>query len=197
MFCGDSCLLLHWSRRTETAGVKPAIPGGSLTQSAAVDETVLPAASQNVTAYAPDTETTQGFSRYAGVPRSPLSLHNHCVDRLAAFTRGPPLSGLPPCRMDTSGPSAVRETPEKDRRQTGSSDRGPVVSNATKSRIGAEVPMSSHATGAKSRSKRPVLRTTDDSRLMLKHPPLGNQHKSPQKRANSLTDYFKPVSKKR
>nr|XP_023700318.1 nibrin isoform X1 [Paramormyrops kingsleyae] len=152
LYCNPSAPLTP-----ETAEVRPPIPGGSLTQSAAVDETVLPAASQNITAYAPDTETTQGFSR-----------------------------------MDTSGPSAVRETPEKDRRQS-----SVVVSKAANSHTGTEVPMSSHATGAKSRSERPVLGTTADSRLMLKPPPSGIQHKSPQKQANSLTDYFKPLSKKR
>ncbi|XP_048880143.1 nibrin [Brienomyrus brachyistius] len=157
LYCNPSATLT-----AETAEVKAAIPGGSLTQSTAVDETVLPAASQNITAYAPDTETTQGFSR-----------------------------------MDTSGPSAVRETPEKDRRQTWSSNRGSVVSNAANSCVRTEVLMSSHATGAKSRREGPVLGTTDDSRLMVKHPPSRNQHKSPQKQANSLTDYFKPLNKKR
>ncbi|XP_034409989.1 nibrin [Cyclopterus lumpus] len=40
--------------------VEPRIPGASLSQSVAVDETVLPAASQNITAYAVNTEPSQG-----------------------------------------------------------------------------------------------------------------------------------------
>ncbi|XP_070691325.1 nibrin isoform X2 [Pempheris klunzingeri] len=40
--------------------MKPRIPSASLSQSVAVDETVLPAASQNITAYAVNTETSQG-----------------------------------------------------------------------------------------------------------------------------------------
>lgn len=40
--------------------VKPRIPSASLSQSVAVDETVLPAASQNITAYAVNTEPSQG-----------------------------------------------------------------------------------------------------------------------------------------
>uniref|UniRef100_A0A8C2Z875 Nibrin n=1 Tax=Cyclopterus lumpus TaxID=8103 RepID=A0A8C2Z875_CYCLU len=39
------------------------IPGASLSQSVAVDETVLPAASQNITAYAVNTEPSQGYRR--------------------------------------------------------------------------------------------------------------------------------------
>uniref|UniRef100_A0A3P8RVL2 Nibrin n=1 Tax=Amphiprion percula TaxID=161767 RepID=A0A3P8RVL2_AMPPE len=39
--------------------VKPRIPSASLSQSVAVDETVLPAATQNITAYAANTETSQ------------------------------------------------------------------------------------------------------------------------------------------
>lgn len=41
--------------------VTPRIPSASLSQSVAVDETVLPAASQDITAYAANTETSQRF----------------------------------------------------------------------------------------------------------------------------------------
>lgn len=41
--------------------MKPRIPSASLSQSVAVDETVLPAASQNITAYAVNTEPSQGY----------------------------------------------------------------------------------------------------------------------------------------
>lgn len=41
--------------------VKPRIPSASLSQSVAVDETVLPATSQNITAYAANTEPSQGM----------------------------------------------------------------------------------------------------------------------------------------
>lgn len=39
----------------------PRIPSASLSQHVAVDETVLPAASQNITAYAANTETSQRY----------------------------------------------------------------------------------------------------------------------------------------
>uniref|UniRef100_A0A4W6BIH3 Nibrin n=1 Tax=Lates calcarifer TaxID=8187 RepID=A0A4W6BIH3_LATCA len=49
--------------------VKPRIPSASLSQSVAVDETVLPAASQNITAYAANTEPSEGLElcKVAGV----------------------------------------------------------------------------------------------------------------------------------
>lgn len=43
------------------SNVNPRIPSASLSQSVAVDETVLPAASQNITAYAVNTEPSQGY----------------------------------------------------------------------------------------------------------------------------------------
>ncbi|KAG5270842.1 hypothetical protein AALO_G00172900 [Alosa alosa] len=47
---------------TESVRMRKVIPGPSLSQSAAVDETVLPAASQNITAYVVNTEPSQGIS---------------------------------------------------------------------------------------------------------------------------------------
>lgn len=43
--------------------VNPRIPSASLSQSVAVDETVLPSASQNITAYAVNTEPSQGYQQ--------------------------------------------------------------------------------------------------------------------------------------
>ncbi|XP_037532886.1 nibrin [Nematolebias whitei] len=54
-FCNPSCRMDSDSEPK----IRPRIPSASLSQSVAVDETVLPAASQNVTAYAVNTETTQ------------------------------------------------------------------------------------------------------------------------------------------
>lgn len=54
------CLLFFLESAPEVA---PRIPTSSLSQSAAVDETALPAASQNITAYAANTEPSQGYRR--------------------------------------------------------------------------------------------------------------------------------------
>ncbi|XP_013886736.1 nibrin [Austrofundulus limnaeus] len=54
-FCNPSCLVDSDS----APKVKPRIPSCTMSQSLPVNETVLPAASQNITAYAVNTETTQ------------------------------------------------------------------------------------------------------------------------------------------
>ncbi|KAF3839760.1 hypothetical protein F7725_018477 [Dissostichus mawsoni] len=57
-YCNPSCL----TPDSESAPkVQPRIPSASLSQSMEVEETVLPAASQNITAYAVNTETSQGY----------------------------------------------------------------------------------------------------------------------------------------
>uniref|UniRef100_A0A096M638 Nibrin n=1 Tax=Poecilia formosa TaxID=48698 RepID=A0A096M638_POEFO len=55
-YCNPSCLIVD---SDPVQKVKPRIPSASLSQSVTVDETVLPAASQNITAYAVNTETSQ------------------------------------------------------------------------------------------------------------------------------------------
>ncbi|XP_014839963.1 PREDICTED: nibrin [Poecilia mexicana] len=55
-YCNPSCLIVD---SDPVQKVKPRIPSASLSQSMTVDETVLPAASQNITAYAVNTETSQ------------------------------------------------------------------------------------------------------------------------------------------
>uniref|UniRef100_G3PF45 Nibrin n=1 Tax=Gasterosteus aculeatus TaxID=69293 RepID=G3PF45_GASAC len=59
-YCNPSCLTPDSESAPEVA---PRIPTSSLSQSAAVDETALPAASQNITAYAANTEPSQGYRR--------------------------------------------------------------------------------------------------------------------------------------
>uniref|UniRef100_A0A3P9I7T9 Nibrin n=1 Tax=Oryzias latipes TaxID=8090 RepID=A0A3P9I7T9_ORYLA len=55
-YCNPSCPILDLDSAPK---VTPRIPSASLSQNIAVDETVLPAASQNITAYAVNTEPSQ------------------------------------------------------------------------------------------------------------------------------------------
>uniref|UniRef100_A0A3Q2QWD4 Nibrin n=1 Tax=Fundulus heteroclitus TaxID=8078 RepID=A0A3Q2QWD4_FUNHE len=55
-YCNPSSLITDFDPAPK---IKPRMPSASLSQSATVDETVLPAASQNITAYAVNTETSQ------------------------------------------------------------------------------------------------------------------------------------------
>ncbi|XP_028985651.1 nibrin [Betta splendens] len=56
-YCNPSSLI---SDTESVQKVKPRIPSASLSQTAAVEETVLPAASQNITTYAVNTELSEG-----------------------------------------------------------------------------------------------------------------------------------------
>ncbi|XP_047455372.1 nibrin isoform X2 [Mugil cephalus] len=73
----------HISDSDSVPKMKPRIPSASLSQSVAVDETVLPAASQNITAYAVNTEQSQRnpyavceVSRVASVEETPEKKQN-------------------------------------------------------------------------------------------------------------------------
>uniref|UniRef100_A0A4W5RQI0 Nibrin n=1 Tax=Hucho hucho TaxID=62062 RepID=A0A4W5RQI0_9TELE len=60
--CDKYCNPSNQMADSESMRMKPTIPGATLSQNAPVDETVMPAASQNITAYAVNTEPSQGIS---------------------------------------------------------------------------------------------------------------------------------------
>ncbi|KAL6109517.1 nbn [Pungitius sinensis] len=86
-YCNPSCL----TPDSESAPkVGPRIPTASLSQSAPVDETVLPAASQNVTAYVANTEPSQGTELCEGtgvmaVGETPRGTQNQNSSQAAGF----------------------------------------------------------------------------------------------------------------
>ncbi|KPP63196.1 nibrin-like, partial [Scleropages formosus] len=147
---------------------KPRISRATLSQSVSVDETTLPAASQNITAYAANTELSSGISR-----------------------------------MDTSGPTSVGETPEKEQRRTGVLSKRPTETDTACKSLATETSSSASAARAKS------LQSTNEKDALpsrargdgqpTSRPPLSNGAKtrSPEKQANSLTNYFQPISRKR
>ncbi|KAI4890636.1 hypothetical protein NFI96_016966 [Prochilodus magdalenae] len=90
------------SMDSESVRVKSAIHAATLSQNATVDETVLPAASQNITAYVANTETSQSFSRTPTGP--PQCRYQYCKDTDVVVVV---------IRIDGCGATAVGETPEK------------------------------------------------------------------------------------
>ncbi|XP_036819923.1 nibrin-like [Oncorhynchus mykiss] len=60
--CDKYCNPSNQKADSESMRMKPTIPGATLSQNAPVDETVMPAVSQNITAYAVNTEPSQGIS---------------------------------------------------------------------------------------------------------------------------------------
>uniref|UniRef100_A0A8C8F4A9 Nibrin n=1 Tax=Oncorhynchus tshawytscha TaxID=74940 RepID=A0A8C8F4A9_ONCTS len=60
--CDKYCNPSNRMADSESMRKKPTIPGATLSQNAPVDETIMPAVSQNITAYAVNTEPSQGVS---------------------------------------------------------------------------------------------------------------------------------------
>ncbi|TMS11406.1 Nibrin [Larimichthys crocea] len=176
--------------------VNPRIPSASMSQSVAVDETVLPAASQNITAYVANTEQSQGCHQ--------------------AFTDTRPLA-----KQSYRGDCQVGETPEKKQNQNTSQLRGskPVAPKTASQCIVADT-MSvsfntvedtysqrkkpeSKPTGAGSsgvRSQQSFPRTNGGPKTLLQRQspqkPKNSAEASPQKQS-TLTSFFQPVNKKR
>uniref|UniRef100_A0A1A7YK44 Nibrin n=1 Tax=Iconisemion striatum TaxID=60296 RepID=A0A1A7YK44_9TELE len=100
-YCNPSWLMMDSDSAPE---VKPRIPSASLSQSVAVDETVLPAASQNITAFAVNTETSQrvelsegtGLVTVGETPEMKQNLNKFCGSK-------------PEAQMENT-PSVVAET---------------------------------------------------------------------------------------
>ncbi|KAL4617093.1 nibrin [Arapaima gigas] len=160
LYCNPSAQM-----NPEVVPDKPGITEATLSQSNAVDETTLPAASQNATAYAPDTEVLQGTAR-----------------------------------MDTSGPTSVGETPEKEQRQTERLSKRPTGADNPSKSAAAETTSTSVFSAKNLRNEKDVIPSTvkDNIQPVSKLPPTSAaKTKSPQKQTYSLTNYFLPISKKR
>uniref|UniRef100_A0A1A8APW8 Nibrin n=1 Tax=Nothobranchius furzeri TaxID=105023 RepID=A0A1A8APW8_NOTFU len=200
-YCNPSWLMMDSDSAPK---VKPRIPSASLSQSIAVDETVLPAASQNITAYAVNTETSQRY----------------CDPQ----PRAPPLSGLHASslvvRVQVSEAAAlvtVGETPE--RKQNTLSGSKPKAQMGSTSSVVADTVSSSFSAGdvRDSQRKKPAAvapgQGASDVRLqpsasktnrgtgtaLSKQSPkkLGpSPQTSPQKQL-TLTGFFQPFKKKR
>uniref|UniRef100_A0A8C9WMX0 BRCT domain-containing protein n=1 Tax=Scleropages formosus TaxID=113540 RepID=A0A8C9WMX0_SCLFO len=121
---------------------------------------------------------------------------NHWVCSLAMI-------GSSAYRMDTSGPTSVGETPEKEQRRTGVLSKRPTETDTACKSLATETSSSASAARAKS------LQSTNEKDALpsrargdgqpTSRPPLSNGAKtrSPEKQANSLTNYFQPISRKR
>ncbi|XP_029957802.1 nibrin [Salarias fasciatus] len=168
------------------AKLNPTIPGASLSQSAAVDETVLPAASQNVTTYVANTEASQGTrvcdaNEAATVAETPEK-------KQSQNAKQPPRPRFAAEKTDT--PSVVAES-------TRSSVNSQQSADARRQKRDSELP------GGESRDVR--LQSSSLKTNGGTNPPF--YKRSPQKQKSSsqvspqkqstLTTFFKPANKKR
>ncbi|XP_045901976.1 nibrin [Micropterus dolomieu] len=163
--------------------VKPRIPSASLSQSVAVDETVLPAASQNITAYAVNTEPSQGTKLcevigMTAVGETPEKKQKQNVGQL---------HGSKPIAQKTATHCIMADT---------MSSSFYTVENTDSQRKKTKL------TGAGSSGIRPqpsLPRTNGGMKILQKQSPKKQQipaQASPQKQS-VLSSFFQPVKKKR
>lgn len=175
-YCNPSCLIVD---SDPAQNVKPRIPSASLSQSVIVDETVLPAASQNITAYAVNTETSQrmeacnvpGVAVVGETPEKKQKQHEFKLP-------GPKLTGL-----KTASEPVVEDSLS--------------LSHNTDSR--RRKPDSTLKGNTNFRPVPSAPRTNGGSRFLHTQSPQkqrASAQTSPQKQS-TLTNFFQPVNKKR
>ncbi|KAL6489358.1 hypothetical protein MHYP_G00030990 [Metynnis hypsauchen] len=157
------------SMDSESVRMRSAIPAATLTQNATVDETVLPAASQNITAYVANTETSQSFSRMDGCGATAVG----------ETPEKRPVQAVP---LGSAKPASTLS-----RRQPSTFTSESVKSSLTSSESVQEKKAES---ASSDRRNDDCVKFPDplNSSAML--------NKSPQKQS-ALTSYFRPVTKKR
>ncbi|KAJ8411618.1 hypothetical protein AAFF_G00164260 [Aldrovandia affinis] len=155
---------------SETVRTKAMIPSATMSQNMTVDETVLPVASQNITAYAPNTEPSQSVSSLCRMGTSGLSAVSETPVKEQRSDR-------PSRKGATANDSPTPCTTAKTVMSSYSTDGGasPVVPREKASL---------------------TARPKCDNPTALKSPLTEQKQSSPQKQS-SLTNYFQSVSKKR
>lgn len=190
--CDKYCNPSNQMADSESMRMKPTIPGATLSQNAPVDETVMPAASQNITAYAVNTEPSQGIS---GVDVAGVSAVGETPERNQSRTTSH-LNRPKPSGRELAGTCTVAETmmssfSASDSAGGGGSDRkkgelqhpGGGKGDAI-TRFLATAPRTNGGVQTMS----PQKRSSQKQQV--------SQKGSPQKQS-ALTNFFQPVGKKR
>ncbi|XP_031432294.1 nibrin [Clupea harengus] len=173
------------STETETVRMKPVIPGPSLSQSTGVDETVLPAASQNITAYAFNTEPSQGIS----CPKvSEVTSVGETPEKQPSRARS---TSHPRTASSSSSSSSSFQKPAVTR------DRPASCTTITETMMS---PLSAAQAGQSEKTRKAEIARSskwpsgsDSAKFKA---PQSSSNKSPQKQS-SLTNFFLPANKKR
>lgn len=164
--------------------VTPRIPSASLSQNVAVDETVLPAASQNITAYAVNTETSQRttlceVTRVTSVGETPEKRPNRNTSQLGRST---------PTAQKTATQCVVADT---------MSSSFNAVENTDSPRKKPESRLTGGGSnGMRSQPSFPKTNGGVKTFLQRQSPQKTSAQASPQKQS-TLTNFFQPVNKKR
>ncbi|XP_062395134.1 nibrin [Sardina pilchardus] len=176
---------------TESGRMRKVIPGPSLSQSASVDETVLPAASQNITAYVVNTEPSQGIS----CPKvSEMTSVGETPEKQPSRARTTPHPRTTPSSSSTSSSSSSFQKPAVTK------DLPASCTTVTETMM---TPLTAAQTSQSERtrkadvavsSKRPSDRDADSAPFKA---PQGAPNKTSPQKQSALTNFFQPVSKKR
>ncbi|PWA23805.1 hypothetical protein CCH79_00011010, partial [Gambusia affinis] len=182
-FCNPSCPIIDSDPAQK---VKPRIPSASLSQSVAVDETVLPAASQNITAYAVNTETSQKMEV--------------CHVTGLAAARGTPekKQNQKAAQLPGSKPTVQKSTSELIVEDTMSSSFSAADNTDSQRRKPDPKPKGFGNTNFRPPPSAP--KTNEGSRTFLHTQSSQKQKTSPQtspQKQSTLTNFFQPVNRKR
>ncbi|CAN9513573.1 unnamed protein product [Ophioblennius macclurei] len=182
-YCNPSSLM---GESESTTKFSPSIPNASVSQNTAIDETVLPAGSQNVTTYVVNTETSQRIdvcdvTETATVAETPEK-------KQSQNTNQPPRSKFGAQKMNT--PCVVADT-------MSSSVNSPESANAhhqkrdSKLQDGESRDLSLHSSSLKTNGG-----TNSSAYRRSPQKQKSSSHVSPQKQS-TLTTFFQSVNKKR
>ncbi|XP_073341617.1 nibrin isoform X2 [Pagrus major] len=169
--------------------VNPRIPSASLSQSVGVDETVLPAASQNITAYAVNTEQSQGtelreVTGMTAVAETPEKKQYQNTSQL---------HGSKPEAQKMASQCVVADTMRSSFN---------TVENTTSERRKTESRLTASGGGSNGMRSQPPFRSTNGGPKTFPWKQQSPQKQktsaqaSPQKQS-TLTNFFQPVTKKR
>uniref|UniRef100_A0A3Q3MF21 Nibrin n=1 Tax=Mastacembelus armatus TaxID=205130 RepID=A0A3Q3MF21_9TELE len=168
-----------------TSKAKPTVPSATLSQNMVVDETILPAASQNITAYAPNTEPFQGteLCEVTGVTRveeTPEKKQNQYNHQLHGFKPMNPLATQ--CNVAHTVSSSLSSAENTQGKKPESKQKG-----------AGEGPSS-----IRSKAFTPKTNGGMKSFLQKQSPQKQKSYaqNSPQKQS-TLTNFFQPINKKR
>ncbi|KAM4601520.1 nibrin [Polymixia lowei] len=176
--------------------VEPRIPSATLSQNAAVEETVLPAASLNITAYASNTEPSQrmGHGQVTGmmaVGETPEKNQNRITTQLG---QSKPRAG------DTANISAVADTMSPSFNTVANTDSQKMKAEKSQGRrnnddgVQPRSPKANGGTRTLQQRQSPQKHKSSAQGSPQKH--KSSAQGSPQKQA-TLTSFFQPVNKKR
>ncbi|KAL0985391.1 hypothetical protein UPYG_G00156290 [Umbra pygmaea] len=186
--CNKYCNPSNQMAGSASLKMKPIIPSATLSQNAIVDETVLPTSSQNITAYAVNTEPSQGVS---GLNMTEVSAVGETPEKdqcRTSFDRPKPSSSA-----ELAGTFAVAETMMSSCSATDTAGGSERKKTETRQPVGGNGEAATRFLAPAPRTKGGGQTASAQKSFAHKQ---ASQNCSPQKQS-AMTSFFQPVAKKR